>query len=90
MQIEIDLSTIPPTTALREPDDFGRFEVMLRGVDGYAFVTPDVLHVLAGARAEDPRWRARFEGMLGYAATKGWVRESDGAIRAHIETEQPT
>lgn len=87
MLIEIDLSTVPPTTTLRDPDDFTGFKVVVRN-DGDAFVTPDALRALAGSRADDPQWIAQLDGMLGYAASKGWIRESDGAIQAHVETEQ--
>jgi hypothetical protein len=30
-------------------------------------------------------WRAGFAKMLDYAAKQGWIRDSDGAIRAHVE-----
>lgn len=84
MYIEIDLSTVPPTIVLREPDDFQAFKVLVREADD-TFVAPDALRALAGDRAEDPAWAAQLEGMLGYAASKGWLRESDGAIQAHVE-----
>jgi hypothetical protein len=83
MQIEIDLSTVPPTTTLCDPDDFKGFKVVVRGDD--AFVSPDALRALAGDRADDPQWTAQLDGMIGYAASKGWIRESDGAIQAHVE-----
>lgn len=84
MIIEIDLSTAPPATTLLEPDDFGGFKVVVRGADD-AFVSPEALRALAGERGADAAWLARLDGMLAYAATKGWVREEDGAIRAHVE-----
>lgn len=86
MYIEVDVSTVPPTTRLRDADDFRGFEVVVRGVDGDAFVPPAALRALAGDRAEDPAWTAQLADMLGYAASKGWIRESDGAIQAHVET----
>ncbi len=87
MYIEIDLATVPPTTTLREADDFKAFKVVVRG-GGDSFVTPDALRALAGDRADDPAWREQLDGMLGYAASKGWIREQDGAIQAHVE-QQP-
>jgi len=90
MYIEVDLSTVPPTTSLREPDDFRGFEVVVRGIGGDAFVPPDALRALAGDRADDPAWAAQLADMLGYAASKGWIRESDGAIQAHVETVTDT
>lgn len=87
MYIEVDLSTVPPTTRLRDPDDFRGFKVVVRGTDGDAFATPEALRTLAGDRADDPAWSASLADMLGYAASKGWIRESDGAVQAHVETE---
>lgn len=45
---------------------------------------PSVLE-LAGARADDPEWRASFDGMVTYASSKGWLDADGGAIRAHWE-----
>lgn len=86
MYIEVDLSTVPPTTSLREPDDFRSFKVVVRGTAGDAFVPVDALRALAGDRAEDPAWAAQLADMLGYAASQGWIRETDGAVQAHVET----
>ena len=85
MYIEIDLTTVPPTTTLREPDDFTRFKVVVTPAAD-AFVTPDALRALPGARPDDPAWEEQLSGMLGYAASKGWIRDEDGAIQAHVET----
>lgn len=85
MYIEIDLSTVPPTTTLRDPDDFRGFKVVLRAADD-AFVTPEALRTLAGDRADDPVWAAQLRDMLEYAGSKGWIRDSDGAIQAHVES----
>jgi len=51
----------------------------------YAFVDREALLEMAGVRATDTEWVAGFEAMIGDAESKGWVREDDGAIRAHIE-----
>ncbi len=85
MIIQIDLTTVPPTTTLLDPDDFSAFKVLLRGADD-AFVAPDALRALAGDRATDPAWNQGLEAMLAYAKGKGWVRDADGAIQAHVET----
>jgi hypothetical protein len=87
--IEIDLTTVPPTTTLREPDDFGAFKVVVLQADD-VHVEPATLRALAGARADDPEWTGRLDGMMGYAASKGWIREGDGAIQAHVETAPQT
>ncbi len=83
MRIELDLTTVPPTATLREPDDFERFEVLATQT-GHVFVTVDELRRLAGERAEDAEWLRRLDDMVGYAESKGWIGE-DGSIRAHLE-----
>ena len=35
-------------------------------------------------RSLDAAWDEAFEGMLAYAATRGWI-DDDGAVRAHVE-----
>ena len=82
MDIEIDLSAIPPVMALSEPDDFTSFKIIVREVE-QARVPVDVLEDLAGERAADPEWRRGFEKMLDYAQQHGWVDER--GVRAHIE-----
>jgi len=52
--------------------------------DDHVFVDRAKLVALAGASAESEEWQKSFEGMVGYADSKGWV-DADGAIRAHIE-----
>jgi hypothetical protein len=82
MYIEIDLSVVPPRVQLREPDDFKAFSVAVIEPE-HAWVGPDALRELAGDRASDPKWLEQLDGMLAFAASKGWVRE-DGAVRAHL------
>jgi hypothetical protein len=54
-------------------------------LDGdHVLVQPDGVRALAGDRATDPEWQKSLDGMLGYAASKGWVDET-GAIQAHCE-----
>jgi hypothetical protein len=80
--IEIDLSVVPPTTVLHDPDDFAGFKIVVREAE-HARVPVESLEQLAGDRADDPEWRRRLEEMLEYARQHGWVE--DGAMRAHIE-----
>lgn len=48
-----------------------------------AFITRDPLRFwAAGQVGED--WDERFDAMCEYAATKGWVDPTDGALRAHV------
>jgi hypothetical protein len=52
----------------------------------HALVTIDAVRRLAAGRVEDD-WDARFDGMLAYARSKGWVDDTVNAIQAHIEYE---
>lgn len=85
MFVEVDLGTVPPAVALREPDDLSSFAVRVRAGE-HSFVAVEELRALAGERAEDPEWAAAFERMLAYAESKGW-RGEDGSVRAHVEIE---
>lgn len=87
------------SAVLEEPDVFTAFKVVASAdadaaalgrvgrvdVDGeHVFVTPDSVRALAGDAAQAPGWEDQFQGMLGYAASKGWLDEA-GAIRLHVE-----
>ncbi len=62
------------SNALRDSDTGS-----LSGEDAY--ITPQAVHRMAAGNVSDD-WAERFAGMVGYAATKGWVAE-DGSIQAH-------
>jgi hypothetical protein len=85
---------------LDAPEDLKAFKLLVRdGLQGealaralgppgtldgdHAWISPDWLRQASG-RTDDPAWSQSFEGMLAYAAKKGWVNQ-DGAIRGHIE-----
>jgi hypothetical protein len=57
---------------------------------GDVFVPPDAVRRLAARAAVEAGgalpagWEDDFAGMLGYAASKGWIAD-DGAIQAHVE-----
>ena len=81
MYLEIDLATIPPTTVLKDADDFeGLKIVVLHRTHGY--VTTETLTALAGERGTDEAWQAGLAAMSAYAEQHGWT--SDAGIRAHI------
>lgn len=84
MVIEVDLSSVPPALALADADDMSTFSVRVSRPE-HTFIGRDELLELAGDHAADSSWRARLEAMLDYAATKGWIRDEDGAVRAHLE-----
>ena len=52
----------------------------------HALVTIDAVRRLAAGRVGDD-WDARFDGMLAYSRSKGWVDDTVNAIQAHIEYE---
>ena len=51
---------------------------------GHVYVTIDAVRSMAEGRVGDS-WAADFDGMLGYASSKGWLDETGSAIEAHIE-----
>lgn len=83
MHIQVDLTTVPPSVTLGDPDDFSRFSVRMRPVLD-TWVDPELLRAVAGERGADPHWRAQLDGMLEYAGAKGWLDET-GAVQAHVE-----
>lgn len=97
MIVEIRLGADRAAVELLEPDVFTAFKVVLHGggppvtlaavvarVDEHAWIRIEALRELAG-EAATPEWEESFQGMLGYARTKGWVDEEQGAVRAHVE-----
>lgn len=43
----------------------------------------------AGERLAGPGWSPGFDRMIDYARSKGWVDDSEGLVRAHIEWREP-
>lgn len=83
-----------------ERDDFGRFHVEVAGdgdvdaaVSTFGRLDDDGDHAWISVQAireatsgpVDEGWEQRFQGMLDYAGSKGWLDEDRAAIRAHIE-----
>jgi hypothetical protein len=50
----------------------------------HALITIDSVRRMAAGRVADD-WAGRFDAMLDYARTKGWVDETNNAIQAHVE-----
>ena len=50
----------------------------------HAYITIDAVRRLAAGRVADD-WGERFDGMLGYAKSKGWIDDTGNLIQAHIE-----
>jgi hypothetical protein len=57
---------------------------VLDGAGEHAFLEADALPRLAGDLAADPDWRSRYEAMLAFAGSQGWV-DDQGRVRAHVE-----
>lgn len=85
--------------ALREPDDFTAFKVVVEGVgawDDLARALEGTGHVdapnawidrdaLGGlGRRDDPAWVEQLDGMVAYARGRQWV-DDHGCVRAHCE-----
>ncbi|MGF7161869.1 hypothetical protein FHS85_003510 [Rhodoligotrophos appendicifer] len=67
----------------------GNLSKVLAGVatvddTGHAWVNEQALRKL-GAQAGGPGWQDSATGMIAYAKRAGWVDETSGAIRAHVE-----
>jgi hypothetical protein len=55
----------------------------LRLEDGHCWVPQAWLRADNGAPRPDD-WQAKFDGMIAYAAKKGWIDEATGDVRAHV------
>ncbi|AUC98372.1 MULTISPECIES: hypothetical protein [unclassified Bradyrhizobium] len=86
----------PDGVELRRPDNFREFEAL---VSGDQLQLPDVLepdgeqHLwvqeewLRSALTQAnlaAGWQQKYQAMLDYARSKGWVREQPLSVRAHI------
>lgn len=53
-------------------------------VQGHAWVSQDWIRENSPL-ADSSEWQASFAKMVDYADGKGWLRDTDKAIRAHVE-----
>jgi hypothetical protein len=56
----------------------------VEGDPGHVWVAVDGVRRLAAGRVGDG-WDERFDGMLAYARTKGWLDDTGSAIKGHVE-----
>ena len=70
---------MPPAWPLRWP-----VPVPARVAGDDAFIERVAVERLAAGAGVGDDWNDRYEGMLAYAAKKGWL-DDDGAVQAHIE-----
>jgi hypothetical protein len=89
------------SVALLEPEETRSFKLvasrdlsepeLARALAGIADVVSDHAWVLAqwireqSGLAASAEWQSAFGKMLDYARSKGWLRATDEAVRAHIE-----
>jgi hypothetical protein len=52
---------------------------------GDVFLAVEALKRLAGERVATAEWLQRFDRMVAYAASRGWVDADGTALRAHCE-----
>ena len=52
----------------------------------HALITIDAVRRMAAGRVADD-WPERFDAMLDYARTKGWIDDTGNAIQAHVDYE---
>jgi hypothetical protein len=96
VQLVIDLAASPAATKLVDPDELRSFavvvvepphatwpEVVARREE-HVWVRIDALRALAPAGLP-PDWGERFDAMIAFARERGWVDESAGAVRGHVE-----
>ncbi len=91
------------TITLREPAVFDKLDVLVdtqpaeqleraiarmgsRDGDGHVRLQPAVLRVLSEL-AGTSDWDTRFDAMIGYAASKGWL-DDQGRVRAHLTVQE--
>ena len=99
----IELSVHHPPKLL-EPERLDRLHAVCHGdpremhYDDFVQEGPDWDHVWvdiallradALAAVEDPEFRDRFDGMIDYAAKKGWLNALGTRVRAHLEHLPP-
>ncbi len=53
------------------------------GAEGHVWIVADAVRAAAAPQVS-AEWAADFDGMVGYAASKGWLNEAGTAIRAHV------
>lgn len=98
MIVTVDLDT---GASVGKPDDLGSFHVVSTTGDdtvvgsamgdaghaageGHVWVSADWVKQDV-ASSVDPGWAAKFDSMLAYAASKGWLNDAGTHIKAHIE-----
>ena len=81
MIVRLDTRQLPPTLELLEPDDLGSFKAVFV-METHTWVPPSTLSELHPEA--DDAWREELEGMIAFAAQRGWTDDA-GRVRAHVE-----
>jgi hypothetical protein len=79
---------------LFEPKNFKQFSVRIKSanspdslrIEG-AHVWVPIERIKALAPADDPEWSVKFDQMVGFARSKGWVNDDLASVRGHLENE---
>ena len=53
--------------------------------DDHVWIRVEAVRAAAAGRV-GPGWAEEFDGMIGYARSKGWLNEAGDAIAAHVES----
>ena len=73
---------------LADGEDDVQFDEFVRAADDdHVWVDVDWLRTAGQAQLGDPDFAAKFDAMIAYAASKGWLDDSGTSVRAHIVTE---
>lgn len=70
--------------AVEDAEDLKSLSVRIESGATHLWLDPQTIIELVGELGEDAQWREQFDGMIGYAASKGWTNDA-GEVRAHIE-----
>lgn len=55
------------------------------GEPDHAWIAVDKLRAVARVASRTPGWDARFDAMIAYARSKGWLDASGEHVAAHVE-----
>lgn len=76
---------VPTGTTIAKIDAVLRAVSWGEAADEHAWLRADAILAAATASDASTEWFEDYRRMVDYAGQKGWLRESDRSIRAHIE-----
>jgi hypothetical protein len=94
----IDARESPAGIRLVEPEELRSLKAVVVGPaaepawppaiakhEEHVWIRVGELRELAAAAGVGPEWQAGFDAMLEFARSRGWVDETERAVRAHVE-----